>query len=249
MCSTTLESHLHHGSTSCHLRAVLCLRSSSLVECVLHIRVLSVGWFEVSQPKFLAYRSICFEQKSLTSICWKKSGFDPKLLRHFGFLGVGRWFCEETDWSFSAVSLTLNSEITLMSKQCLAKVEWYFNKWCSSLDSSPGLSIDWIQLNFDKNCFRCFSVFVGFNCSLPPRAMISSFMRLFFLLRLVGSSHVSGVGYNRLISVSVCTWNNWLTMCSPSFGRLFKSSTCTCFFWLRDRFPLHHHQLEVSNCY
>ena len=60
---------------------------------------------------------------------------------------------------------------------------------------------------------------------LPRRLMISLQMRRSILFSFVGSSQVSSVGYQRFASVAVCSWNNWLRVCSHSSGWLFNSST------------------------
>ena len=115
-----------------------------------------------------------------------------------------------------------------MFKRCVAKFAWNITERYSTLDFLSSFTKQSIQLNFNKNSFRCSSVFVGFICYLPRKVMISSKIGLFNLFSLFRRSHVSGSGYQRFPSISVYSWNNWFRMRSHSSGWLFTNSTCAC---------------------
>ena len=88
-----------------------------------------------------------------------------------------------------------------MSKRCRANTMLYFTRRFSNCCCSCSVKIEFSHCKLARKALRCWSSAVGSNFSSAPSLVISSYNRLSIRFSFDGSSHVSGVGYQRR---SVC---------------------------------------------
>ena len=90
---------------------------------------------------------------SLVFIPYSCSSANSTNKSFFKFNGIGR-LCKFTEFSCCGVNFNLNSVLLPMCKLCLAKLERYFTKRCSTWAFSSSLEEASSQLNFDKIFLR-----------------------------------------------------------------------------------------------